>query len=170
MLVLIQNSKLLWIKIKIRGVIYKLRKTISLLIIMVILIITGCSNREVIKHNYTYKGENEFWTAEYKVDGTGTFTEKDNKTSYESKSSEVLTVTYKRDLSELSSVKHLEISYKSSAQAGKITEDYDDGSSLKKTYTINSSSTNGAIENKDEVIKVTINLDGNIQTFELKNE
>lgn len=147
-----------------------MRKTISVLIIIIILIITGCSNREVIKHNYTYKGENEFWIAEYNVNATGTFTEKDNKTSYESKSRKVLTVTYKRDLSELSSVTHLEISYKSSVQGGNITEDYDNESPSEKTYTIKSSSTNGAIENKDEVIKVTINLDGNIQTIDLKNQ
>ena len=99
-------------------------------------IIVGCSNQEVIKHNYTYKGENEFWTAEYKVNGTGAFTEKDNKTSYESKCSNAFTVTYKKDLSELSSVKNLEISYESSAGGGKITEDYDDGSSPQETYTI----------------------------------
>ena len=136
---------------------------------MVILIITGCSNKEVIKHNYTYKGENEFWTAEYKVNGTGTFTEKDNKISYESKCSKVLTVIYKKDLTELSSVKHLEISYKSSAGGGKITEDYDDGPPDQKTYTIKIGGTGGAIENKDEVIEVTINLDGKIQTLELKD-
>ena len=133
-------------------------------------IIVGCSNKEVIKHNYTYKGENEFWTAEYKVNGTGAFTEKDNKTSYESKCSDVFTVTYKKDLSELSSVKNLEISYESSAGGGEITKDYDDGSSPQETYTMNSGSTNGAIENKDEVIKVIINLDGKIQTIDLKNE
>lgn len=133
-------------------------------------IIVGCSNREIIKHNYTYKGENEFWTAEYRVNGTDTFTEKDNKTSHQSKCNKVLTVIYKKDLSELSSVKHIEISYRSSAGGGKITADYDDDSSPEKTYTMNSGSTNGAIENKDEVIKVIINLDGNIQRIDLKNE
>lgn len=147
-----------------------MRKATVILISIMLFMIVGCSNQEVIKHNYTYKGENEFWIAEYKVNGTGTFTKKDNKTSYESKCSEVFTVTYKKDLSELSSLKHIEISYKSSARGGKITEDYDDGSSPQKTYTMNSGGTGGAIENKDEVIEVTINLDGNIQTIELKNE
>jgi len=136
---------------------------------MVIFIIAGCSNKEVIRHNYTYKGENEFWTAEYKVNGTGTFTEKDNRTSYESKCSKVFTVTYKKDLSELSSVKHLEISYKSSAGGGKTTEDFDDSPPNEKTYILKKGGTGGAIENKDEVIEVTINLDGKIQTLELKN-
>ena len=148
-----------------------MRKSISILIIIVILIITGCSNKEVIKHNYTYKGENEFWTAEYKVNGAGTFTEKDNKTSYESKCSKEFIVTYKKDLSELSSVKHLEISYKSSVGGGKTTQDFDDSPPNEKTYILKKggTATGGAIENKDEVIEVTINLDGKIQTLELRN-
>lgn len=90
---------------------------------------------------------------------------------YESKSNNLFTVTYKKDVSELSSVKHLEISYKSSVGGGKSTTDFDDDDSPKrKTYTMSSSSTNGSIENKDEVIEVTIDIDGKIQTFELKNE
>lgn len=133
-------------------------------------IIVGCSNQKVSKHNYTYRGENEFWTAEYKVNGIDTITEKDNKISRQSKVSNVLTVTYKKDLSELYSVKHLEIYYKSSVGGGKKIEDYEGDSSKEKTYILNSGSTNGEIENKDEVIEVTINLDGKIQTIELKNE
>lgn len=147
-----------------------MRKVRGILIIILLFIIVGCSNQKVIRHNYTYKGENELWTAEYKVNGTGIFTEKDNKTSYESSSNDILTVTYKNDISELSSVKHLEISYRSSAGGGGITEDYNEGSTAEKTYTIKSGGTGGAIENKDEIIKVIINLDGKIQTIELKNE
>lgn len=33
-----------------------------------------------------------------------------------------------------------------------------------------SGSTGGAIENEDEVIEVIINIDGNLQTIELRNE
>lgn len=133
-----------------------------------LLTITGCSSKEVIKHNYTYKGENELWTAEYVMNGTGTFTKKDGTLHYESNSNKILTVTYKKDISQLSSVKHLEISYESSVGGGKKAEDYNDGPPKEKTYTIKSGGT-GAIENKDEVIKVNINIDGKIQTIELKN-
>jgi hypothetical protein len=133
-------------------------------------IIAGCTNKKVINNDYIYRGENEFWIAEYKVNGTGTFTEKNNKTSYESKCSEVLIVTYKKDLSELSLVKHLEISYKSSTGGGEMTENFDDGPPSEKTYTIKSGSTNGAIENKDEIILVNIDVDGKTQIIELKNE
>jgi hypothetical protein len=148
----------------------KLRKATVILIAIMLFIIVGCSNQKVTKHNYTYEGENEFWTAEYKVTGTETVTEKDNKISCESKSNNLFIVTYKKDVSELSSVKHLEISYKSSVGGGKSTADFDDDSPKRKTYTMSSGSTNGSIENKDEVIEVTIDIDGELQTFELKNE
>lgn len=146
-----------------------MRKGISIFIIMILLIITGCSNKEVIKHNYCYKGENEFWTAEYKVNGTGTFTENNDKTEYDSSCEKVFTITYNKDISQLASVKHLEISYKSRTANGKITEDYSNGLKPEKTYTLKSNSSGVAIENKDEVIDVTINIDGEIQTIELKN-
>ena len=96
------------------------RPELAILIIMLLLIITGCSKKEVIRRNYNYKGDNEFWAAEYKVKGTGTFTEKNSKTEYESNSYKVFTVIYKKDISQLYSVKHLEISYKSNAAGGKI--------------------------------------------------
>ena len=137
---------------------------------MTLLIITGCSNKEVLKHNYIYKGENEFWTAEYIVDGTGTFTKNNGKTEYENHCDKIFTITYKKDISKLASVKHLEISYKSGVSGGNITEDYTDGLKAEKTYNMKSSSSGGAIENKDDVIEVSINIDGDIQTLELKSE
>lgn len=145
-----------------------MKKTTIILIAILLFLVAGCSNKEVLKHNYTYKGENELWIAEYKVNGT-MFTEKDGKIDYESKSNTTLTITYKKDLSELYSVKHLEISYKSSVGGGKLNINFNDNPPNKKTYTLKSSSTGGAIENKDELVKVSINLDGKIQIIELKN-
>lgn len=162
--------KILNLNKNLKGWMRKLKKIISFMIILTMLVITGCSNKEVIKHDYTYKGENESWTAEYKVNGETTFIEKNNVTKCDNEANKVLTVTYKNDISELSSVKNIEISYKSSASAGNISSNYDDEDSVKKTYTMQSSSKNGAIEKQDEVIEVTINIDGNIEVLELKNE
>lgn len=148
-----------------------MRKTVSILIVIVLLILTGCSNRKVINYNYTYKGENEFWTAEYKVTGTGIFTEQSSKTEYESNSNQTLTVNYRKNLSDLSSVKYLEISYKSDSGGGKLTEYFDENQPLnQKTFTFKTFTGGGAIEKKNEIIKVNINLDGNVQTIELKND
>lgn len=143
-----------------------MRKIVVILVAIMLVTIVGCSNRKIIRYDYTYRGENEFWNAEYKVNGTATFTEKDNKTSYSDNGSKILTVTYKGDISELSSVKHLDISYKSR----KLVYDFDQNESIdQKTFTLKSNGL-GSVENKDEILKVDINLDGKIQTIELKNE
>lgn len=143
-----------------------MRKIVVILVTIMLFTIVGCSNRKIIRYDYTYRGENEFWSAEYKINGTSTFTEKDNKTSYEENGSRILTVTYKGDISELSSVKHLEISYKNR----RLGYDFDDNESLnQKTFTLKSNYL-GTVEGKDEILKVYINLDGKTQTIELKNE
>jgi hypothetical protein len=134
------------------------------------MLITSCSNKDVIKYNYTYKGENEFWTAEYRVNGIKIFTEKNGTLEYDNSGNNELTVTYKNELSQLNSVRHLEISYKSSCSAATSSMNYTRGSSKKKTYTLRSNNNGSAIENEDDIIQVLINLDGKLQTFELKSE
>ena len=146
-----------------------MRKISIILVVIILLIVTVFSNKEVIKHNYTFKGENELWTAEYKVNGTGTFTKKDNKTYYQCNSSSTLTILYKKDLSELSQVKHMEISYESSTGASKLDYNFDDNPPNEKKYILKSSSIGGAIENQDEIINVKISLDNNTQAIELKS-
>lgn len=147
-----------------------MRKVISFYIILILLFAIGCSNNDGMKHNYTYKGENNFWTAEYKVDATDAFHKKGSKDSSESRSNTTFTITYKKNLSELSSIKHMEISYESSVNSQKITNNFDKNNKLnKKTYILKSDSKGTDIEGKDETIKALINLDGKIQTIELKS-
>lgn len=146
-----------------------MKKVIIAVTAIVLLMLTGCANRQVVNHNYIYKGENECWIAEYKVNGTGIFTEKNHKTEYESNKNDILTVTYKKDLKELSSVKNLEISYESSAGGGRLNLSFDDKSPYEKTYTLKSGGRGGAIEHKDETIKVSISLDGKTEIIELKD-
>jgi hypothetical protein len=146
-----------------------LKKLSGILILIMLLILTGCANKKVTKVNYIYKGENDLWIAEYKVNGTKTITEKKDKSEYKSEADNTLTVTYKKDVSELSSVKHLEISYKSTAGSGKITKNFDDNTPREKTYTFKAGGSGAATVSKDEVIKVDINVDGKTQTIELKN-
>lgn len=131
--------------------------------------ISGCTNKEVTKHDYTYKGENEFWSAEYKVNGTVTFIEKDGKVNYESNANRTLIVTYKKELAELSSVKHLEISYDRGGVGGALSMDFSEQSQpTEKTYVLNSSGTGSEFLYEKEIVKVNISIDGEIQAIELK--
>lgn len=150
-----------------------MKKRISIVIIAIMLLLTGCTttNNETKTNtfNYTFKGENESWVAEYIVNETETFTEKDGKTNYDNHGDNVLTVIYKNDISELSSVKHMEISFKSISSSVSLVTDFNDASPNEKTFILKSGFENGALTIKNQVITVTVNLDGKIQTFELTN-
>lgn len=146
-----------------------MKKLGVILTTLMLLVMLGCTKSKVENYNYNYKGENELWAAEYNVDGKSKITEKDGKINYYGDANYQLTVNYKKDLSQLSSAKHLEISYKTGTKAGNLIQDFDDNNPVEKTYTLKSSSTNGAVGRKDDVIEVTLNLDGKIQTIQLKN-
>jgi len=60
------------------------------------LILVGCSNKEVINHNYIFTGENDLWTAECKVNGTEIFIKKDGKTERYCNATRTVSVTYKK--------------------------------------------------------------------------
>ena len=148
-----------------------MKKLIIIAVSILTIIFCGCSNKEVIEHNYIYTGENENWTAEYTVTGVGIFTEKDGRTNYESEHKKRLEVTYKKDISNLALVKNLEISYETSVGGGSSTLYWDDDESImEKSFILSGVSRNGAIENKDETIKVSIDIDGNVEKIELKNK
>jgi len=44
--------------------------------VLLMIAVTGCSKIDVIERNYSYKGENEYWDAEFNVKGTVTFEKK----------------------------------------------------------------------------------------------
>jgi hypothetical protein len=139
-------------------------------ILLTSFIFTGCPKKDVTKYNYNYKGENELWNVEYKVNSTVTITDKDGKLDRESESENVLIVTYKGELTDLSYVRHMEISFASSTHSGKKVSDYDVEEHISsKTFTLKSGGKNNAIPIENDIVKVTINIDGDTQTLELKN-
>ncbi|WMJ88560.1 hypothetical protein [Anaerocolumna sp. MB42-C2] len=151
-----------------------MRKVIILLTV-ICLMFSGCSNKKDTDKDtkistYTFKGENELWNVELNINAEETFTEKKGTLSYENNVSKVLTATYQKDLSELSSTKNLMISYKSSVSGGTLEENYEDAQPTERVFTLSSASSGGAIESADEIIEVNIAIDGTTQTIELKNE
>lgn len=147
-----------------------MKKIVSIIVITVAtLIFAGCSNNEIVKHDYTYKGENELWTAEYKAIGESGFINKDDRKIYTSKSDAVVTVTYKKDIYELSSVKKLKITCKSSTGEVSQTEELGEDETLnRKTFTVKNEVKDSVVESKDEIIKVDIELDGKESMLDLK--
>lgn len=145
-----------------------MKRIVSILMLVVILVIPGCSNREIIEHHYTYFGENDLWRAVYKVDATVTFFKVDGVLNVDTYKECILTVTYKKDISDLSKVKNLIISYDTSTGNGSLSQEFDEPPT-ENIYTLKSRSIGSAITNADESIPVTINIDGEIQIIELTN-
>jgi len=145
----------------------KNRAIIFLLILLVVLAFAGCSGKDTTAYNYTFTGDNGSWSGEYKVDGKVTFYKEDGTLKCDSSHLSVLTVTYNKELSELSGVKDLSIEYDTTAGGGKLTEHYDN-SPDQKTFTFRDEGTGAFVTNKDAIIKVTITADGEPQLLELK--
>lgn len=146
-----------------------MKKVLSALIIIVSLVFIGCSKEELVKHDYTFKGENEHWTAEYKVKGESGFIKKGERQIYTAEEKSILTVTYKKDLSDLSTVRNLKISYKNSFRDVTDSHGYDEDNQIKKkVFTMADSSKNSAVVSKNEKATVTIELDGKKETINLK--
>lgn len=146
-----------------------MKKRVSILMLMLALSISGCSNKETIEHHYTYQGENDLWRAEYKVDSTVTISEDKGKINSESNKDSILTVTYKNKIEDLYNVKYLNISYDSGISGGSLKQEFDEEPPSEIVYTLKSGSTGSAIESEDGTIQVTIDIDGEIQTIELTN-
>lgn len=156
---------------------------VILTFIMTMIVLTGCSKKEVInnskkvsaesssedinRYNYTFKGENKEWKAVYKTDATMTWiTKKDGLLDNTSKVNNIMKITYKGKLKNLSKVKHFDIGYKTNSEGCRRAEDCDGRGITSRTFTFTSES---IVYNKDEVIKIMINLDGKKQSFKLKN-
>ncbi len=147
-----------------------MKKAVAVFACFMLILLTGCFNREVENYNYLYKGENASWTAEYAVNGTGIWTKTNGKLHYDNDIEKVFTITYKGNISELANVRHLEIAYETTAGGGRQTEDYDSSNPIsEKTFKFRSRSQGVAVGRKDQTIKVTITLDNDVQSLELKN-
>lgn len=146
------------------------KKIIFAVIIILMFALAGASNHDIIQHNYTFTGENDSWKAEYAADETEMFTESNNMLHYQNKMNDVLTVAYKNDISNLSSIKYLKITYETGAgSAGSLTENYDSGGGPRQIYKFKFAEKGGMPIKENAIITVTINLDGNVQIIELKN-
>lgn len=118
-------------------------------------------------YSYTYAGENDEWAAEYAITGAGEWTNTDDTLGYDGSYNTLLTISFKKDLSELPSIRHLIISYKLKNGAGTLDETYDEDETLRSSYSLSGGSTSMYIYAKGDVFTVTINLDGVEQTIEL---
>lgn len=136
-------------------------------VIMMTVLLTAC-NEEVVNYKYKFKGEGEYWEAEYLFEGTETWKKADGSTAYSNSNTDVFQITYKGSIEELQAIKQLEYSYETSAGGGGGTREFD----TPPTDSIFKSggSGTGAKVNENDIISVNIKWDGYEKTFELTDK
>jgi hypothetical protein len=138
---------------------------------LMILLLTGCLNKELIHHNYTYKGESKDWIGGFEVRTTQTFKEIDEKPHYDTESEYIFTLTYKGEIEDLLEVQELQYSYEYLyKRSGDTIEKPNDKEIMYKEIIYRKSSEGIRIISRDDVIKVTVEVDGKAETFALINE
>lgn len=121
----------------------------------------------VDERHFTYRGGNEEWEFEYKVDSSITSYKIDGKLSRKSKCNNQLTARYIKDGDGLNHVNKLEITYESLSRGGSLMTEHPGNETV---FTISGGSRGGTIEDGTNTVFVTVSLDGETQTFELVNE
>jgi len=141
-------------------------KKIKLILLLIILLsMTSCSNKDVIKHKYFFKGESELWDVYYQEKSVETFTEKDGKLDYDSDTEATFTAVYKNGLSDLKAVKKIEIGYDTGSVGSSRSEEYNGDGPSSKAFIMNSSG--GLVANENRIIIVSLSIDGVTETLEL---
>ena len=91
-------------------------------------------------YSYTYAGENDEWATEYTIAGAGKWTKTDDTLGYDGSYDTLLTISFKGDPTELSSIRHLIISYKLGLMGGSLDRTYEEGRSMDSSYSENNHS------------------------------
>jgi hypothetical protein len=128
----------------------------------------GCSNKDVIKHKYYFKGEGNLWDAYYQEKSVETYREIDGILDYDCDTESTFTAVYKNDLSDLVDVKKIEVGYDAGSFGSTLTENYIENGPDKRAFIIKS--TSGLVSNEAGIIKVSISIDGKTETFELQSQ
>lgn len=117
-------------------------------------------------YTYIYTGEKERWNAEFKVIETPKFTKTKSGMDVEIEAKKVLVITYKGELTDLSSLNHIEITYRCNNENYNGVS-YIGGNISSKTFTLNSVVTNGTLYDEDDIITVIIEEKGEVKESNL---
>jgi hypothetical protein len=140
----------------------KFKAFIFLLIICILIFGTGCVSNNIVIKDYNLKGENNYWITEYKGHSKGEFYKEKGILKYKEKSDGMFTLTYKGELSELTSIR--EIGYKFANCCVKTTSEQ---APDKKVFKWNQGLS--ATADESYIKKVEVIIDGKIETIEMKS-
>lgn len=132
---------------------------------MMLFLLTAC-NTTTYKHNYTFTGEGEVWSAEYVQKATEKFIDKNGeRPDYETWHNSTAELKYKGEQMDLDKIKSFKYSFEGTS--GKLTRTLEDANGVKRELkSVRSGS--GSIEHEDSIIKVVVEWDGKKEEFDLK--
>lgn len=101
-------------------------KKIMIMFLLLAAFTTGCSYKVTSSSSQELQGENENWNVEYKINFTADYPQEDGKMYAHHMERGTMIITYKKHLSYLAAVKHMEIFYKDSfGNGGNRSDDFD---------------------------------------------
>jgi len=143
--------------------------TIILMLIFFSISIIGCSNAksEDIVEVYHFRGESKNWKATYSVVGYELTLENRDRTFFQSAKDTQFELSYKGEQADLASCT-LEYDYKTSVGSNHYSFNFGD-KPTQKTFVNNNRIRGAGIEEKDEIIEVTVKLNDKVEVIELKS-
>ncbi len=147
-----------------------MKKRMAGLIAILVFLIVGCSNNDFKVHRTIFRGQSPNFTGEFLADSTERFFRIDGTLHYQNKESTLLTITYKGELSDLASVKQVQIVCDRGTGISSLQQCIEEGDPplFEKTFRIAGGGGNCALVMQDAVVRVTIDLDGKTETLDLK--
>lgn len=132
---------------------------------LLFLLLTAC-NTTTYKHNYTFTGEGEIWSAEYVQKATEKFIEKNGqRPDYETSYHSTFELKYKGKQKDLGKIQDFKYSFKGTSGGGSQTSK---DVKIFPRELKSERSGSGAFEHKDSIINVVVEWDGQKEEFDLK--
>lgn len=132
---------------------------------LLFLLLTAC-NTTTYKHNYTFTGEGEMWSAEYVQKAMEKFIEKNGqRPDYETWHNSTVELKYKGEQMDLDKIESFKYSFEGTS--GKMTRTIEDANGVKRELKSERSGS-GAFEHEDSIINVVVEWDGQKEEFDLK--
>ena len=134
---------------------------------MMLALLTAC-NTTTIKHNYTFTGEGELWSAEYVEKATEKFVDKkDQPRDYETSYHSTFELKYKGEQTDLNKIKSFKYSFEGISGGSKHTLEDIQGIRKDDLKSVRSGS-GTSFEHEDSIIKVEVEWDGQKEQFDLQ--
>jgi hypothetical protein len=139
--------------------------TVLSIAVIIMASLAGCSEKNKAEEvHYIYQGESANWIGEIKIDGSISSTTQNGKNIYQTPYQLLITLNYTGDPSEIDSSELVNYSYALGSIKGSETIDFE------KTINSKHKRQQGLMKiNPDEIATITITIEDNTETIQLKN-